>query len=148
MKKETQTLPRPTLLTTRHWYCIDARGKTVGRLASVIAGVLRGKLNPAFSPHLDGGDFVVVINAQHVRFSGEKLHGKTYYRHTEYPGGIRAISAAQMFNMHSERVLQKAVAGMLPKTPLGRRLLKKLKIYPGTDHPHQAQQPAVYTSRE
>jgi large subunit ribosomal protein L13 len=85
-----------------------------------------------------------VINAEHVRFSGEKMRGKTYYRHTEYPGGIREISAAQMFNTHPERVLQKAVAGMLPKTSLGRRLLKKLKIYPGADHPHQAQRPSAY----
>jgi large subunit ribosomal protein L13 len=148
MKKETQTLSRSTLMSARRWHCIDAQGKTVGRLASVIAGMLRGKLNPAFSAHLDGGDFVVVVNAQHVRFSGEKLHEKVYYRHTEYPGGIRMTSAEQMLKTRPERVLEKAVAGMLPKTPLGRHLLKKLKVYPGADHPHKAQRPAVYTLGE
>jgi len=143
MKKETLTFSRQTCLASRHWYLIDAQGKTVGRLASVIASVLRGKNNPAFSAHLDSGDFVVVINAGKVRFSGNKLRDKIYYRHTEYPGGIRQIPAGQLLDSRPEEVLRKAVVGMLPKTPLGRQLASKLKIYAGSDHPHAAQQPVV-----
>lgn len=141
MKKETITLPQANLRAARRWYLVDAQGKTVGRLASAIAGILRGKNNPSFSPHLDSGDFVVVVNAKQVRFSGKKLQQKIYYRHTEYPGGIRQTSAEQLLVSQPEAVLTKAVAGMLPKTPLGRQLAKKLKIYPGPDHPHTAQQP-------
>jgi len=143
MKKETVTFSRQNCLTSRQWYLVDAQGKTVGRLASAIAGVLRGKNNPAFSSHLDSGDFVVVINAQQVRFSGKKLRDKIYYRHTEYPGGIRKTSAGQLLASRPEEILKKAVVGMLPKTPLGRRLAGKLKVYAGPDHPHTAQQPAV-----
>jgi len=141
MKKETITLPQETLRAARRWHLVDAQGKTVGRLASAIAGILRGKNNPSFSPHLDSGDFVVVVNARQVRFSGKKLQQKIYYRHTEYPGGIRQTSAEQLLASQPEAVLTKAVAGMLPKTPLGRQLAKKLKIYPGPDHPHTSQQP-------
>jgi large subunit ribosomal protein L13 len=122
---------------------VDAKGKTVGRLASVLAEVLRGKRNPAFSFHLDSGDFVVVVNASQVKLSGNKWRDKIYYRHTEYPGGIRQTSAEQMLASRPEEVLRKAVTGMLPKNPLGRHMARKLKIYPGPDHPHTAQQPMV-----
>jgi large subunit ribosomal protein L13 len=123
---------------------VDAQNKTVGRLASTIAGILRGKNNPAFSPHLDCGDFVVVINAQQIRFSGNKLRDKIYYRHTEYPGGIRMTSAEQLLATRPEEVLRKAITNMLPKTPLGRQLAGKVKIYSAADHPHAAQQPVAY----
>jgi large subunit ribosomal protein L13 len=143
VKRETTTLARETLLAARKWYLVDAQGKTVGRLASAIARILRGKDNPAFSPHLDSGNFVVVVNAQQVRFSGKKLRDKIYYRHTEYPGGIRQTSAEQLLATRPELVLKKAVSGMLPKTPLGRHLVTKLKVYPGPEHPHTAQQPTT-----
>lgn len=145
MKKETITLSRSTQLNSRKWHLIDAKGKTVGRLASTVAGLLRGKHNPSFSPHLDCGDFVVVVNARHIAFSGEKLRDKIYYRHTEYPGGIRAISAGQLLAKHPEDILKKAISGMLPKTPLGRQLSGKVKIYPDAEHPHLAQQPTVHS---
>lgn len=148
MKRETATLPRKALLDARRWYLVDAQGKMVGRLASVIAGVLRGKNNPAFSPHLDSGNFVIVINARQVRFSGKKLRDKIYYRHTGYPGGIRKTSAEQLVASRPEEVLKKAVHGMLPKTPLGRHLAGKLKVYPGPDHPHTAQQPVTFSLGE
>lgn len=145
MKKETITLSRSTQLNSRKWHLIDAKGKTVGRLASTVAGLLRGKHNPSFSPHLDCGDFVVIVNARHIVFSGEKLRDKIYYRHTEYPGGIRAISAGQLLAKRPEDILKKAISGMLPKTPLGRQLSGKVKIYPDADHPHLAQQPTAYS---
>jgi len=145
MKKETMTYSQDACRAGRRWHLVDAHGKTVGRLASVVASVLRGKMNPAFSPHLDAGDFVVIINARQVRFTGNKLQGKVYYRHTEYPGGIRQTLAGQLLNTRPEDVLKKAITGMLPKTPLGRRLAKKVKIYPGPDHPHTAQQPVAFS---
>lgn len=148
MKKETVTFSKQALLAARRWYLVDAKGKTVGRLASAIAAVLRGKHNPAFSPHLDSGDFVVVINARHVDFSGKKWSNKIYYRHTGYPGGIRQTTAAQLLASRPEAILRKAVTGMLPRTPLGRRMAKKLKIYPGPEHPHAAQQPVVFSLGE
>jgi large subunit ribosomal protein L13 len=148
MKKETQTLSRQIHLDARRWHLIDAKGKTVGRLASTIANLLRGKNNPAFSPHLDCGDFVVVVNARHLVFSGKKLRDKTYYRHTEYPGGIRTVSAEQLLTTRPEEILKKAISGMLPKTPLGRQLSGKVKIYPDTEHPHGAQQPTTHTLGE
>jgi large subunit ribosomal protein L13 len=141
MKKETKTISRGTLLDARRWHIVDAAGKTVGRLATAIAATLRGKSNPAFSPHLDCGDFVVVINARQVRFTGNKLQDKIYYRHTEYPGGIRSTSAEQMLASKPEEVLRLAVEGMLPKTRLGRSMATKLKVYAGPEHPHRAQQP-------
>ena len=139
MKKETQTLPREQALPARHWYLVDAKDQVVGRLASNIASTLRGKGNPAFSPHTDTGDFIVVINARHVRLTGKKLQDKQYYRHTGYPGGIRQQSAEQLIKSSPEYILKKAVAGMLPKNALGRKLVKKLKIYPDASHPHAAQ---------
>ncbi len=143
MKKETQTLPREQALPARHWYLVDAKDQVVGRLASNIASTLRGKGNPAFSPHTDTGDFIVVINARHVRLTGKKLQDKQYYRHTGYPGGIRQQSAEQLIKSSPEYILKKAVAGMLPKNALGRRLVKKLKIYPDASHPHAAQMPTA-----
>jgi len=148
MKKETKTISRGTLLDARRWHIVDATDKTVGRLASVIASALRGKNNPAFSPHLDCGDFVVVVNARHVRFSGNKLQDKIYYRHTEYPGGIRSTSAEQMLASKPEEVLRLAVEGMLPKNRLGRSMATKLKIYAGSEHPHRAQQPTTLSVGE
>ena len=141
MKKETPTLSRNTSLATRRWYVVDAQGKMVGRLASEIAEVLRGKRNPSFSPHIDNGDFIIVVNASQIRFSGNKWQQKMYYRHTEHPGGLREDTAEQMLAKHPEDILKKAVIGMLPKNPYGRALASKLKVYAGPDHPHAAQQP-------
>lgn len=127
----------------REWLLVNAEGKTLGRLASEIAQVLRGKHKPIYSPHLDCGDFVVVVNAEKVQVTGRKLDQKMYYRHTGYPGGIKSISLRNQLQKHPERVLQAAVRGMLPKNRLGRKMLKKLKVYAGDSHPHQAQQPKV-----
>jgi large subunit ribosomal protein L13 len=148
MKKETKTLSRDSHLDARRWHLIDAKGKTVGRLACAVANLLRGKDNPAFSPHLDCGGFVVVINARHVSFSGKKLQDKIYYRHTEYPGGIRATSAGHLLANRPEDVLKKAIEGMLPKNPLGRQMSGKVKVYAEADHPHAAQQPVTYSFGE
>ena len=139
MKKETPTLSRDRAHAARRWHLVDAKGRVVGRLASELADTLRGKRNPAFSPHLDTGDFVVVVNARHVRFTGNKLRQKRYYRHTGYPGGIRSRSAEELMASKPEEVLKKAVAGMLPKNALGRGLAHKLKVYPDAEHPHAAQ---------
>ncbi|MGA9350919.1 MAG: 50S ribosomal protein L13 [Anaerolineae bacterium] len=127
----------------RGWYLVNAEGKTLGRLASEIAHVLRGKHKPIYTPHLDCGDYVIVVNADKVRVTGRKLDQKMYYRHSGYPGGIKGISLRNQLQKHPERVLQAAVRGMLPKNPLGRKMLKKLKVYAGDSHPHQAQQPKV-----
>jgi large subunit ribosomal protein L13 len=141
MKKETKTLSQKDLLAARRWRLVDANGQTVGRLATRIAVLLRGKNNPVFSPHLDCGDFVVVVNASQLQFTGKKLRDKIYYRHTEYPGGIRTTTAGQMLEKQPEEVLRIAVEGMLPKTRLGHQMATKLKIYAGAEHPHAAQQP-------
>ncbi len=125
----------------RDWFVVDAQGKVLGRLASRIASILRGKHKPTFTPHVDGGDFVVVVNAEKVRLTGRKLHEKVYYWHSGYPGGIKSATAAQMLDRKPEWVIQKAVQRMLPKNPLGRRMLRKLKVYRGPEHPHAAQQP-------
>ncbi|KUO95152.1 50S ribosomal protein L13 [Ferroacidibacillus organovorans] len=125
----------------RNWYVVDAAGKRVGRLATEIASVLRGKHKPEFTPHTDVGDFVVVVNAEKVVFTGKKLTDKGYFRHSGYPGGLREIKAIDMLRTHPERVLEAAVKGMLPKNSLGAQLYTKLKVYAGPEHPHQAQQP-------
>jgi large subunit ribosomal protein L13 len=125
----------------RRWFVVDAQGKVLGRLASRIAMVLRGKNKPVFTPHADVGDFVVVVNAAQVRLTGNKLDNKMYYRHSGYMGGIKEISARHLLKKKPEEVLRHAVRGMLPKNSLGRQLLKKLKIYAGGAHPHQAQGP-------
>ena len=123
------------------WYLVDADGKTLGRLASEIAKILKGKHKPTFSPHLDMGDYVVVVNAEKVHVSGRKLEQKFYYRHSGYPKGFRSVSLRVQFEDHPERVLTRAVLGMLPHNQLGRRLAKKLKVYAGASHPHAAQKP-------
>lgn len=127
----------------RDWYLVDAKGKVLGRLASEIAKRLRGKHKPIYTPHVDTGDFVVVINADKVVLTGKKLDDKIYYHHTGYPGGIKSITAGKTLEEKPERLLQKAVKGMLPKNSLGRKMLKKLKIYNGDEHPHSAQEPRV-----
>jgi large subunit ribosomal protein L13 len=129
----------------RRWVLVDAQGKVLGRLASRIAMVLRGKTKPTFTPHLDTGDFVVVVNAGQVQLTGRKLDNKFYYRHSGYPGGLKEISARHLLQKKPEEVLRHAVRGMLPKNSLGRHLLKKLKVYAGGEHPHQAQQPVPLT---
>ncbi len=125
----------------RDWYVVDAQGKTLGRLASQIALILRGKNKPVYTPHVDAGDFVIVVNAERVRLTGRKLDQKMYWWYSGYPGGINGRTARQMLVRRPEEVLRRAVRGMLPKSILGRQLLRKLKIYPGAEHPHQAQQP-------
>jgi len=123
------------------WLLIDAEGQTLGRLAVDIAHRLRGKHKPVFTPHVDTGDFIVVINAEKVKLTGKKLEDKKYYRHTGYPGGIRETNAAKMLAAKPTDILTIAVKGMLPKNSLGRKMLSKLKVYAGSAHPHQAQQP-------
>ena len=123
------------------WYLVNAEGKVLGRLASQIAARLRGKHKPEYTPHVDTGDFIVVVNASKIRVTGKKALDKKYYRHTTYPGGIRETNFAKLQASHPERVLEKAVKGMLPKGPLGYAMLKKLKVYAAGSHPHTAQQP-------
>ncbi len=125
----------------RDWYVVDATDLTLGRLATQVASVLRGKHKPQYTPYEDVGDFVVVINAEKVHVTGRKLDQKMYYRHTGYPGGIKSISLRKQMQKHPERVIEHAVKGMLPRGPLGRRQFKKLKVYTGPEHPHQAQLP-------
>ncbi|MBN2304724.1 MAG: 50S ribosomal protein L13 [Anaerolineae bacterium] len=128
----------------REWFVIDAEGQTLGRLATQIAVLLRGKHKPMFSPHMDVGDFVIVINCEKIRVTGNKLDDKMYYRHSGYPGGIRSISLREQLERFPDRVIHAAVRGMLPKNKLGRKMITKLKIYQGDKHPHQAQKPKVY----
>lgn len=125
----------------RDWYIIDAEGKTLGRMASQIAHRLRGKHKPEFTPHVDTGDYIVVINAAKVQVTGRKATDKIYHRHTGYPGGIKSASFEQLIERSPESPIQKAVKGMLPRGPLGRAMFKKLKVYGGSEHPHSAQQP-------
>ena len=131
----------------RDWYVIDATGQTLGRLSTQIATLLRGKHKPTFSPNLDGGDFVIVVNAEKVHLTGNKAEQKVYYRHSGFPGGIKRIPFKQMLAKRPENIIRLAVKGMLPKTRLGRQQLVKLKIYAGPTHPHAAQQPKVYEPR-
>jgi large subunit ribosomal protein L13 len=125
----------------REWFVIDATGLTLGRLATQIASVLKGKHKPIYSPHMDTGDFVIVVNAHKVRVTGRKLDQKFYYRHSGYPGGLKEISLRDQLDRHPDRVIRFAVRGMLPKNRLGRQMIKKLKIYATPGHPHDAQQP-------
>lgn len=129
----------------RDWYVIDADGKTLGRMAAEIATRLRGKHKPEYTPHVDTGDYIVVINAEKVRVSGNKAKGKMYHRHTGYVGGIKSLSFEKLIEKAPERPIESAVRGMLPKGPLGRVMYKKLKVYAGTEHPHTAQQPQELT---
>jgi large subunit ribosomal protein L13 len=125
----------------REWLLVDADGKTLGRLATEIASRLKGKHKPEYTPHVDTGDYVVVINADKVTVTGNKKTDKVYYRHTGYIGGIKSVSFDKLQNSFPERIIEKAVKGMLPRNPLGRAMYKKLKVYAGTNHPHTAQQP-------
>ena len=129
---------------TRQWHVIDASDVVLGRLASQAAVLLRGKHKPIFAPHVDTGDFVIVINADKVALSGNKLEQKRAYRHSGYPGGLRSISYGELMEKRPERIVEKAVRGMLPKNSLGRQTLRKLKVYAGPDHPHSAQQPVPF----
>ncbi|RJL23551.1 50S ribosomal protein L13 [Bailinhaonella thermotolerans] len=128
----------------RQWYVIDAEDVVLGRLASQVATLLRGKHKPIFAPHVDTGDFVIVINADKVALSGNKLEQKKAYRHSGYPGGLRAVPYSELLAKRPERAIEKAVKGMLPKNSLGRKMAKKLKVYAGPEHPHQAQQPVPF----
>jgi large subunit ribosomal protein L13 len=125
----------------REWFVVDAAGKTLGRLASEIAPILRGKHKPIFTPRMDVGDYVIVINAEKVAVTGRKRQEKVYYRHSQYPGGFRAMTLEEMLEKHPTRVIKRAVRGMIPKNRLGEATMKKLKVYAGGSHPHQAQQP-------
>ena len=129
------------LADSRKWFIVDAKGKTVGRLATEVARVISGKNNPAWTPFLDMGDHCVVINARHAIFKGSKSDQKLYRRHTLFPGGLREVSVKDMFEKHPERVIELAVKGMLPKTKLGKAMAKKLKVYADADHRHKAQKP-------
>jgi large subunit ribosomal protein L13 len=129
----------------RKWYVIDAQGQVLGRLAVEIARRLRGKHKPIYSPHVDTGDYIIVVNADKIRLTGKKLDNKMYYRHTGYPGGLKVINARQLLRRKPERLLEHAVKGMLPKNRLGRKMFKKLKVYAQAEHPHVAQQPEVLT---
>ena len=125
----------------RDWYVVDAQGQTLGRLATRTAAILRGKHKPIYTPHVDCGDYVIIVNAEKVHVTGQKMRQKKYYRHSGYPGGLTEISLRDQLQKFPNRVLEAAVRGMLPKNRLGRRLFKKLKVYPGPNHPHEAQQP-------
>ena len=125
----------------RDWYVVDAQGRTLGRLATEVARRLRGKHKPEYTPHVDTGDYIVIINAEKIRVTGNKLKDKTYYRHTGYVGNLKSESLENLLKRAPERVLELAVKGMLPRNPLGRQMFKKLKVVQGENHPHQAQQP-------
>jgi len=133
------------LAENRKWFVVDATGKTVGRLATEVARILSGKNNPAWTPFIDMGDHVVVINAREAKFTGSKSDQKMYRHHTLYPGGLREFTVREMFEKKPERVIELAVKGMLPKTKLGRAMVKKLKVYAGSDHRHSAQKPETIT---
>lgn len=129
--------------TVQHdWYVVDAEGQTLGRLATEIARRLRGKHKPEYTPHVDTGDYIVVVNAEKVRVTGKKTTDKLYHRHTGYPGGLKTMTFDEVIERSPTRVIETAVKGMLPKNPLGRAMYRKLKVYAGTEHPHAAQQPA------
>ena len=125
----------------RDWYVVDAAGKTLGRLATEVATRLRGKHKPEYTPHVDTGDYIVIVNAAKVAVTGNKYNDKMYHHHSGYPGGIKSYSFEKLIDRAPERVLQRAVKGMLPKNPLGRAMFRKLKVYSGSEHPHVAQQP-------
>ena len=141
LTRTTNNLSAEAARAGRRWYVADADGAVLGRFASRVASVLRGKNKPVFSPHVDAGDFVVVVNAAKVRLTGQKLAKKEYIRHTGWPGGVRRARAETVLARHPTRLVREAVVGMLPGNRLGRRLATKLKVYAGPDHPHQAQKP-------
>lgn len=129
----------------RKWYVVDATGYTLGRLASEVAKVLRGKNKPIFTPHIDTGDYVIVVNAEKIKVTGKKLDQKIYYHHSDYVGGMKETTLREMLNKKPERVIELAVKGMLPKGPLGRQMMTKLHVYAGAEHGHEAQKPEVLT---
>ncbi|CEE00024.1 MULTISPECIES: 50S ribosomal protein L13 [Bacillaceae] len=131
----------------RKWYVVDAAGQTLGRLASEVASILRGKHKPTYTPHVDTGDHVIIINAEKIELTGNKLADKKYYRHSQHPGGLKVRTADEMRTNYPERMLELAVKGMLPKNSLGRQMFKKLHVYRGPEHPHQAQKPENYELR-
>ena len=141
MKTTTFHMPREQALAERRWFVIDADGAVLGRLATRAANLLRGKGKAGFTPHVDCGDFVIVVNAAKVRLTGKKESDKIYVRHSGFPGGLKRLRADEMRARHPERIIQQAVTGMLPRNRLGRALASKLKVYPGPDHPHTAQKP-------
>jgi large subunit ribosomal protein L13 len=128
----------------RRWHLIDANDQVVGRLAVLIANIIRGKHRPEYTPHVDTGDFVIVVNADKVRFTGKKLESKTYHWYTRYPGGLKTATARDWMNTHPDRILRMAVQRMVPRNRLGRQMMTKLKIYSGPNHPHQAQEPVAF----
>ena len=140
---ETVTLSEKDALSGREWHVVDATGKTLGRLASEVARILRGKHKPTFSPNLDCGDFVIIINCDRVAVTGTKLDTVRYYRHSRHPGGLKSRSMREMLNLFPDRVIFEAVRGMMPKTKLGRAQMKKLRVYAGDQHPHAAQTPSL-----
>ncbi|OFW79793.1 MAG: 50S ribosomal protein L13 [Alicyclobacillus sp. RIFOXYA1_FULL_53_8] len=142
----TTYMAKPHEVETK-WYIVDAAGQTLGRLASEVASILRGKHKPQFTPHIDTGDFVVVINADQIVLTGKKLLQKKYYRHSQYPGGLKTTTAQDMLQNKPERMMELAIYGMLPKNRIGSSLKTKLKVYAGSEHPHQAQQPEVWELR-
>lgn len=127
----------------RKWHVVDADGMVVGRLASRVASILRGKTKPVYTPHVDTGDFVIVLNAEKVRFTGNKLDQKKYYHHSGYPGGLKMKTAKDIMNKYPERIIMSAVRGMLPKNVLGKQQLRKLKVYKNNEHPHKSQNPEI-----
>ncbi len=127
----------------RKWYVVDAEGKTLGRLATTVAATLRGKHKPTYTPHIDTGDFVVVVNAEKIKVTGNKETQKVYYRHSNYPGGLKSETLKDLRGRHPDRIIENAVKGMLPRTALGKQQLTKLKIYAGAEHPHTAQNPVA-----
>lgn len=131
----------------RKWYVVDAEGKRLGRLASEVASILRGKHKPTYTPHADTGDHVIIINAEKIELTGNKLQDKVYYRHTGHPGGLKERTANEMRTKYPERMLELAIKGMLPKGSLGRKMAKKLHVYRGSEHKHEAQKPEVYELR-
>jgi large subunit ribosomal protein L13 len=129
----------------RKWYLVDAEGQTLGRLATRVASVLRGKHKPIFTPHMDTGDHVVIVNAEKIHLTGDKVRRKTYYRHSGYPGGLKAETVEEVLRKKPSAILERAIKGMLPKNPLGKQMGRKLNVYAGSTHPHQAQQPEPFT---
>jgi large subunit ribosomal protein L13 len=129
---------------TREWLIIDAQDQVLGRLATEVARLLRGKHRPQYTPHIDTGDFVIIINAEKIKVTGAKITDKTYYRHTGRPGGLKSETFQEAMEKHPERIIEQAVRGMLPKNTLGREMFKKMKVYTGNEHPHEAQKPRVY----
>lgn len=136
----TKTYLEKPATVSRKWFLMDAEGKTLGRLAAKVASLLRGKHKPTFTPHVDTGDHVVIVNAEKIVLTGDKMETKTYAYHTGYPGGLKTMTAEHLYRRHPTDLLTRAIEGMLPKTPLGKHMAKKLRVYAGPNHPHQAQQ--------